>query len=178
MFTFVALVVAVQSAPAAAAVETAESLTLDCRDPIGATSAPASFVQPIAGAVALQTRSSSRTALQTSASDAGAPSLRLFAKTPLFVRTGAKAELIVPRKLVGRVSVTWGNTGQGVATRSLGVGPCRGAARWLVFPGGYFVAKPACVGCIVRVAGKDHHVSLGVGAPCPGQRPPPEPTQS
>jgi hypothetical protein len=168
-----------QGAAIAASFDTATSRALDCRDPIDALNTPASFVEPIAGAVALQTRSSSRTALQTgTTSRPGGPSTRLFAKTPLFVRTGRKAQLIVPQKWVGRLSVTWGNTGQGITTRALTVGPCPGRARWLVFPGGYFLAQPACVELIVRVAGKDRHIQIGVGAPCPGQLRPPQPSAS
>jgi hypothetical protein len=138
-------------------------------------------VTEIGGAVALQTRASNRRAIQTAfITDPATPHERYFAKSPLFVRTGERsAKIIVPRTQVGRVAVSWGNTAQRrVATRTFTVGPCSGANPWVVFPGGFHLAKPACVELIVRVSGQNHRVHMGVGSPCPGQRPPLEPSAS
>jgi hypothetical protein len=156
------------------------SATLDCRDPIGAADTPPSYVKAIGGAVALQTRSTTRRALQTAAtSDPNVPSLRFRAKTPLFVRTGRAAKIIIPRKQLGRLAMTWGNTDHdGIATRAFTVGPCPGQSKWIVFPGGYYLTRPACIDLTVRAAGSDTRVRVGVGAPCPGQRRPPEPSDS
>jgi len=150
--------------------------TLDCRRPIGELEAPGERYEIIGGAVALVTSASSPIALQTSATKAD-PAKRLFAKTGLLVKTGAKSELIVPPEWADQLSVGWGNTDAGQPSQHLVVGPCDSGAAWIAFPGGYFISDPACVDLIVRVADKDRHRSIGVGAPCPGQRQPPEPTE-
>ena len=163
-----------------AAESAAPSAVLDCRDPIGAAETPPSDVTVIGGALALRTRRSTRRALQTTAtSDPSMPVLRFFAKTPLFVRSATAAQIIVPRKQMGRVAMTWGNSDHdGIATHVFAVEPCRSASKWIVFPGGYFLTRPACIDLIVRVAGDATRVRIGVGAPCPGQQPPPEPSDS
>ena len=75
--------------------------------------------------------------------------------------------------------MTWGNTDHdGIARRSFKLKPCAGPAKWLVFPGGYLLTEPACIDLVVRVTDHDTHVRVGVGASCPGQRPPPEPSDS
>ena len=43
----------------------------------------------------------------------------------------------------------------------------------IVFPGGYYVTRPGCFALVVRGAEKATRVKIGLGAPCPGQRPPP-----
>jgi len=157
------------------------SATLNCNAPIGAVSTPPRSLTSISGTVALQTRSSTHRAIQAAAQpDATSPYERYSAKTPLYVRTGgAKAEIIVPRKWLGRLALDWGNSApRTVATESLTVGPCAGSARWIVFPGSYYLAKPACIELVIRVTGHDHRVRMGVGTPCPGQRPPIQPSDS
>jgi hypothetical protein len=83
----------------------------------------------------------------------------------------------VPPAWVGRLAVEWGNTTRRALAHHLVVGPCPGDDPWIAFPGGFYVSQPACVELIVRVANIDHEVSVGVGAPCPGQKPPPQPTE-
>jgi hypothetical protein len=131
----------------------------------------------IGHAVALLTSRSSRTALQTGATPGADPSVRLFAKNGLLVRTGVKSELIVAPRSPGKVTFMWGNNGVRPTTRHL-VMSCPGDGGWIVFPGGYYLAKPACVDLIVRTGGIDHRISVGVGTACAGQRPPPQPTDS
>ena len=151
---------------------------LDCVDPIGTSSAlPAGF-EDIGGAVGLQTAASDHVAMQTAATSSGDPSARLFAKAALMVKRGARAEIIGPPASMGSLSVEWGNTTNRARTAHLTVGPCEGPDSWLVYPGGYYVPDPSCVHVNVRVAGIDHSTAVGVGAPCPGQEPPPQPTES
>jgi hypothetical protein len=102
----------------------------------------------------------------------------LFAKAALMVKPGARAEIIVPSASMGNLSVEWGNTTKRARTTHVTVGPCEGPDNWLVYPGGYYVPDPSCVQATVRVAGIDHSIAVGVGAPCPGQEPPPQPTES
>jgi hypothetical protein len=150
----------------------AKAAALDCSAPIDSARTPPAGFQSIGGAIALETSASDGTALQTSATRQPGVE-RLFAKNGLFVRAGTKAELIVPSRWVGSLALHWRNAGGPVSR--LDVGPCTGDA-WIVFPGGYYVSRPACVELIVRVSSVDHLVSMGVGAPCPGQRPPPQPS--
>jgi hypothetical protein len=178
---FVVSVVASLSVVAGPTHASSVAVALDCQAPIGFASKPPDSVTDIGGAVGLQTRASNRRAIQTSfRTDATVPDARYFAKTPLFVRTGeTSAAIIVPREHIGRVALRWGNTDHdAIATRTFRVGPCPGPAPWIVFPGGYYLKKPGCIELIVRVSDRDHRVRMGVGSPCPGQRPPVEPSDS
>lgn len=96
----------------------------------------------------------------------------LFAKQGLLVRRGEMVELIVPEELRGRFWLEWG----GLRTPSdhVVVDRCDGNDEWVVFVGGYFVRRAACLPVMVRVrGGEPRQVHIGVGAPCPGQSPAP-----
>jgi hypothetical protein len=155
-----------------------DATPLDCRDPIANLAAPKHEYQVIGNAVALVTSRTSNTALQTSATGDANPAHRLYAKNGLLVRTNTRSELIVPPQWRNRLSFRWGNAGAQNATEELVVGPCDGDAPWIAFPGGYVVADPACVDFIVRAPDGDHRVSVGVGAPCAGQREPVQPSDT
>ena len=59
-------------------------------------------------------------------------------------------------------------------TTRLVVPRCPGPARWIAFPGGYRMRRPACVALDVRVpAPHTQRVHVGVGTGCRGQHPPP-----
>jgi hypothetical protein len=110
--------------------------------------------------------------------DPVAPGYRYFAKTGLFVRTGAgsAAEVIVPRSEWHRVAIGWGNTDHdGIAAHVFRVGQCPGDSNWTAFPGGYSVKTPHCVRLIVRAGDAERRVRIGVGKPCRGQLPPTQP---
>lgn len=156
-------------------IPTARATALDCHQTIGEINTPGNHYEVIGDAVALVTARTSRTALQTSRTGNPDPSTRLFAKNGLLVRTGVRSELIVPSAWRGRLSFEWANITR-QATDHLVVGPCQGISAWSAFPGGYLVSDPACVNFIVRTSSGDHYVTAGVGAACPGQRGPPEPT--
>ena len=117
-------------------------------------------------------------ALGTALSGDGNGPLRLFAKTGLFFRPGAKFELIVPARFASRLRIGWGAPGS--PSQIVEVSNCAnpGGGGWLAIPGGYWIDHPACVPIIVRAGGKQQQVHVGVGKACPGQRPPPEPSQS
>lgn len=146
--------------------------TLKCADAQAVHSArPLSVVL---GVVALPA-SPAYPALQTSRTG-GSP--RLFAKTGLFAKPGARFTVSVPARLVHRLHVGWGNPPESL-TREVVVPACPGAAsEWLAFPGGYWVDHPACVAVIVRANSRTRPVHVGLGTPCPGQRPPQGLTQS
>ena len=117
-------------------------------------------------------------ALGTSLSGDGNGPLRLFAKTGLFFRPGTKFELIVPVRFASRLRIGWGNPGTPSLTVDVSNCASPGRGRWLAIAGGYWIDHPACVPIIVRAAGKQQQVHIGVGKACPGQRPPQEPSQS
>lgn len=55
---------------------------------------------------------------------------------------------------------------------------CRDSRRsesWLAYAGGYETAKAGCLTVEVRAGAERQRVQIGVGAPCPGQKPPPQP---
>lgn len=123
--------------------------------------------------------SSTSRALQTSRTgDSG--STRLYAKTGLLIRAGATFQLSVPVRVAGRFAIGWGSPA--VPTHRLLVTGCRPPAgehgQWLAYAGGYFVHHVMCAPLRVAAAGRTRQVRIGIGAPCPGQRPPPQPSET
>jgi len=134
-------------------------------------------LQVVLGVVALPV-SPGYPALQTSLSGDGSGAPRLFAKTGLVIRPGTTFELIVPAPFTNRLSIGWGLPGMpshGVVVNNC---PNRGGGGWLAYAGGYWIDHPACVPIIVRAGGQQQTVHIGIGTPCPGQRPPQGPSQS
>ena len=145
---------------------------LKCADYVDAQPPPDTF-QIVLGVVALPT-SPSYAALQTTAVGHD-PSLRLFAKTGLFIKAGTRFELIIPDQPAGRLAIGWANS---TPSRRVIVANCPDGRHtgWLDYDGGYWLSAPACVSLIVRADGKDQLVHIGLGTPCPGQQPPPGPS--
>jgi hypothetical protein len=136
--------------------------------------APPGGYQVVLEAVALPTATAQPAALQTAVSGEADPEARLFAKTGLLVRGGAAFEIIVPDEARPGFSVGWGSPA--VRARAVTVA-CDGDG-WLAFAGGYWVSEVGCRPLLVRTSGLEATVEIGVGAPCAGQDPPPEPTES
>jgi hypothetical protein len=138
-----------------------------------ATAAP---LQVVLGVVALPA-SPRYPALQTSLSGDGSGAPRLFAKTGLVIRPGTTFELIVPAPFTKRLSIGWGLPG--MPHHRIVVNRCPDlGGEWLAYAGGYWIDHPACVPIIVRAGSKQQTVHIGLGTPCPGQRPPQGPSQS
>lgn len=109
------------------------------------------------------------------------PAVRLFAKAGLFVRTGTTFELVVPDEAKDMVSIGWDGNGVIYPSRRVTVS-CPASTSpsgwtWLVYPGGFWVPRPACIPLVVRANGKEQRVPVGIGTPCPGQLPPPAPSE-
>ena len=151
---------------------------LPCREFI-ATQPPAHDMRVVLGVVALPTSPHSRRALQTTRSDLHDPTARLFAKSGLDIRAGARLGLIVPDPVRDQFSIGWGNAGEGHRGTTIVVDACTGpkGANWLAYAGGYYVRDPFCAPLIVAAHQQRRRVRIGVGKACPGQRPPPQPTQ-
>ncbi len=101
--------------------------------------------------------------------------LRLFAKVGLRVRANRTFELTVPDEARDSTAIGWGNPGD--PGDGLAGSACPDSSPnhsgWLSYAGGIWVAKPQCLTLHVRVDNDEHDIRVGVGAPCPGQQPPP-----
>ena len=161
--------------------------SLGCSGGIGEETVLPERYADVLGVVALPTAASSDMALQTS--DSGDdPATRLFAKVGLLVRPNASVELRIADEWSGRAALGWG--GPGVPSDRFLVEPCppRGTTtsvgsvdtvdtdRWIAHAGGFWVAEPGCISVVVESAGEAETIEVGVGAPCPGQQGPPEPS--
>lgn len=160
------------SAPRLAVAPMTARSRLNCADAFEARSARPLHV--VLGVVA-QPASPAYPALQT-ARTGGSP--RLFAKTGLFAKPGARFTVSVPAPLKHKLDIGWGNPAASLSQEVV-VPACRGTAHdWPSFPGEYWVDHPACVAVIVRAGFRSRSVHVGLGTPCPGQRPPQGPSQS
>jgi len=144
--------------------------SLGCNDAIASKADPPADLPVVLNQVALPTVS----ALPANRSGEPDPNARLFAKQGLFVASGASFALLVPAEWVGRLTIGWGRPA--LRTTHLLVSGCKATGsqeRWLVFAGGFWVGEPACVPLLVKSAGQEQTVLIGVGAACPGQAAPP-----
>jgi hypothetical protein len=103
------------------------------------------------------------------------PNAQLFAKAGLFVKPRTNFELVVPRALRGRLTISWAGAPNTVRLRIAGCDAPTDSPRksWIGFPGGYFAPEPACVSVLVKSAGRTARAPIGIGVPCPGQGPVP-----
>jgi hypothetical protein len=132
----------------------------------------------VLGVVALPASPGLRRALQTGRTGAPGSGSGLFAKEGLWARSGARFELIVPAAVRGQLSIGWGNAGEGhVGSIITDPGCERSHHRWINFAGGYWTNQPRCATLIVATNGQRRRVHIGIGQACPGQLPPPQPTQ-
>src|SRR5262245_588811 len=151
-----------------------DSARLQCGEYIGAHP-PVRGLKVVLGVVALPT-SGSGPALGTALTkDSAFP--RLFAKTGLLIKEGASFRIIIPAGSGDRIGIGWGSPA--TPSRTVVVRHCRAVglpSRWMAYAGGYWLDHPACVTMQIRTGGRQKVVHIGVGTPCPGQRPPPNPS--
>jgi hypothetical protein len=105
-------------------------------------------------------------ALQANPAGQSESGLRLFAKQGLVVRAGVPVELRVPAEWETRVRMAWGSTTVPGNVVTLPACPTRGQAPWLAFAGGYWVDAAVCFPLVVRTAGRETQVRIGVGETC------------
>ncbi len=142
----------------------------------------------VVGAVALQTSDSTAQPLAVEVVQPGSgdeaplpgpqPAGGFWVKSGLMVRAGEEVELSVPPEVREALWVQWGQAG-GRWTSDLTVPACEGqraewvisgdATEWRVFAGGFWVREPACMPLVVRAGQQEERVTIGIGAPCPGQ---------
>jgi hypothetical protein len=152
---------------------------LQCQDLVGSEAELPSGYAIVLDRVALPTGR----ALQVDRSGQSDSAARLFAKDALRIRRGLSFDLVVPDTWRGRLSVHWGfSTANAKRISHLRIPGCRPTGpinqireqdEWLVYAGGYWVRDPACVSLLVRAGQTEQTIQIGVGAPCPGQAPPP-----
>ena len=89
---------------------------------------------------------------------------------------------MLPAALRRRMAIAWGNAGDPPPRGRFTINDCgRGettASKWLVYAGGYYVSRAGCMPLVVIAHGRRRRVRIGLGAPCPGQKPPSQPTQT
>jgi hypothetical protein len=150
---------------------------LECANGVS-TDLRASDLQVVLGVVALPA-SPRAAALGTGRlGERGQP--RLFAKSALVVRAGDSFELLAAQAPPRSLAFSWSpHPETPTPTRSLDVSRCRSTynSKWLAFVGGYYVNRASCATLIVRTATSQRRVKIGLGAPCPGQRPPQGPSE-
>ena len=96
----------------------------------------------------------------------GSAERSLFAKSGLVVRADATVTLDVSGAAAVNPRIGWGSPADpGRRVRLIG---CPDRLGWLVFPGGYWVDRPACVPLTVTVAGRTERVAVAVGESCTG----------
>jgi hypothetical protein len=96
-----------------------------------------------------------------------------FSKFGLVVRAEREVAVEVADDGGARVALDWPPTPAARVGGSLIVGPCRGSdspqatdAEWVVFAGGVWVSKPACVTLRVTSGGDSAAHRLGIGTRC------------
>lgn len=93
--------------------------------------------------------------------------LHYFAKQGLEVRAGrGPVELIVPTAWRDRLALGFGETGGPQQASVIKVLGCQAHKAWYVYPGGYFLLRPACVPLVIRTAGQTARLEIGIGMPC------------
>ena len=95
------------------------------------------------------------------------PGAGLFSKQGLVVRAGVSVELLVPPEWQTRARIGWGNAASPGSVVAVPACPAQGTASWLVFAGGYWVDSPVCFPLLVRTAGREHLVRIGIAIECP-----------
>ena len=143
------------------------------------TRAPTPDYTIVLGVVAMPTAPRS-SALQTGTWGSPDPATRLFAKAGLLIRTGRRFVLAIPPAWAGRLRIGWANgparPGPGLVVNCHSYPGDRSG--WLAYPGGFWLRHPACVPLLIKTGTRSQRVHIGLGTPCPGQRPPAGPTQS
>jgi hypothetical protein len=166
------------SAPLTAPESSSASVTtLDCANGVS-TDLRARDLQVVLGVVALP--ASPRAAALGTGRLGERDQPRLFAKSALLVRPGDSFELLAGEAPPRSLAFSWSpHTETPTPTRSLVVSGCRSTynSKWLAFIGGYYVNRASCATLIVRTATSQRRVRIGLGEPCPRQRPPQGPSE-
>ncbi|OHV66820.1 hypothetical protein [Pseudofrankia sp. BMG5.36] len=143
------------------------SRTMDCGDVIDAISSPPSEFSIVASDIALPTRVQLQASRNTNipASDPQA----YFAKYGLLVRVGVAVDLALAPNFADEAAIGWGTGEPGLVVHVPACSAHGNGVTWLAFAGGYYVNTPRCLPVEVHTPSGRESVSIGAGAPCPGQ---------
>lgn len=92
-----------------------------------------------------------------------------FAKVGLAIKSGVKFNIIVPPTWRNRMRIGWGNNGYKLAT-TLKVPGCSSTpdgAKWLVYPGGFWLTVAACVPLTIETTTGTRSIHVPIGKSCP-----------
>jgi hypothetical protein len=118
------------------------------------------------GAIVLNTVAlESNRVLQVFQSGETPPPARLFAKTWLWVRAGVAATLMIVDGQ-GGPTMGWGSPAQRATRVRVPACPALGGTGWIGWPGGFWVANPACVRVAVTLGTRRVDVPMSIGQKC------------
>ena len=101
--------------------------------------------------------------------DAGFP---FWSQLPIFIRAGGRAFTIeIAATWHERAGMAWDSRGDArpAIARGVRVVPCPGgdgASVWLAYPGGFYVAKPACLPIVIAIGTKRYTARVPLGRAC------------
>ena len=151
-----------------------DSVAVECSSVDDWVEEPSPAYALILGVVAVPGAESTSQAMQTANADGG---LWESTKSGLIVPNGGKPFILsVPQDVQDRLYIwDWGTGGFKYEIRVPGCERSEDYVDdWVVFAGGLTVREPECVPLVVSDGSEEVRVMVGVGAPCPGQEPPPE----
>ena len=143
------------------------STTMNCANPVTASSHPPDGAQVALGIVAIRGLDHPAPGIPTAA----AP-YRYLMKFGISVRTGRQFTLRVHDQPETRVAIAWGANSPHWTTR-LVVPGCSypgDSARWHSYPGGFATDADACLHLTVRAAGRTESIDVPAAAPCPAKK--------
>jgi hypothetical protein len=98
---------------------------------------------------------------------------RYSSSLPLFIRAGGRAFTIeVAATWHGSAGMAWDRRGDAKPkiARGVRIVPCPGGDKlsvWLAYPGGFYVARPACVPIVITIGAMRYRTGVPLGRACP-----------
>jgi hypothetical protein len=92
---------------------------------------------------------------------------------PIFIRAGGRAFTIeIPSTWHQAAGMAWDNRGDAkpAIARGVRVVPCPGGDKlsvWLAYPGGFYLARPACLPLVITIGAKRYRTRVPLGRACP-----------
>jgi hypothetical protein len=93
-------------------------------------------------------------------------------RLPLYIRAGGRPFTIaIAPAWRGRAGMAWDRRGDAKPqiARAVRVLPCPGGDKlsvWLAYPGGFYVARPACLPLVITINGVRHRTRVPLGRAC------------
>ena len=100
-------------------------------------------------------------------------SFPFWSKLPIFIRAGGRPFTIaIAPSWHERAGMAWDSRGdaQPAIAHGVRVLPCPGgdnASVWLAYPGGFYVARPACLPIVITIGARRYPARVPLGRACP-----------